>query len=599
MKETYFSQLSRILFTQGVSGGDIGISTIALIAAWHEGRNIDNPQQLFLEFANRLDESDPSDGIKTAQDWLTDPNLKPLQWDTLQHALDVLQKSPARPIDWSAELSDCVTNASAGHFGFSPTLPVSRALARIIDIPISQSCACLFPGSALVAWVLSADREVTFYSAQQDLAVIMALAARAACRTLHVDRRNPFDGSYMPAQHSFDSDDNQPPFDRFDHIFSAPPFGVRISNGPSKGMPFETYQIDRLAKRATKSFTSIVTDGVLFRESRNEAELRRRLAEQYETTVMSLPQGMFGPTSGISTSLLHLEPGPSDAVRLIDGRSMEKSSSGRIQEQLIVRHLEDFHGFEQKDETRTDIFKLDELEAANFSLLPDRYLRSESLAQIEDALQNREQVALEQVADVVRNKAPTPIRDVVEDPPLAALEIAPADIVDGNVRIPRRQLAFERDQAGAIEKVTVDAGDILVSIKGNVGVIGIVGPDATLAKVMGEPWVVSQSLAIIRWRPNNQYPSSEVLNAMLTAPWVREKLESMSGGATVRTLPISAVRSLPIPIPSAEECAEASEKLQEINAMREDIAVRVKNIGEARQTLWAHLWHVAPDFGDY
>ena len=96
---------------------------------------------------------------------------------------------------------------------------------------------------------------------------------------------------------------------------------------------------------------------------------------------------------------------------------------------------------------------------------------------------------------------------------------------------------------------------------------------------------------------NPHVPSPEILNALLTAPWVREKLESMSGGATVRTLPISAVRSLALPVPTAEDCAQADEELKLAADMREDIETRMRNLAQAKSALWHKLWHLPPEIG--
>lgn len=71
----------------------------------------------------------------------------------------------------------------------------------------------------------------------------------------------------------------------------------------------------------------------------------------------------------------------------------------------------------------------------------------------------------------------------------------------------------------------------------------------------------------------------------------------MSGGATVRTLPISAVRSLSLPVPTAEDCAQAEEELKLAAEMREDIETRKQNLAQAKNALWHKLWHLPPEIG--
>lgn len=595
MLKPIINQLTDLFFRRGMASQSVALSATALLVSWHEGRTDGGAHALFSMLADRLDDRPNYDALTDAADWLRDPSLSAIQWDAIEDGLELLRKTNPGPIDWTSELSACFAHDREMQFGFNLSMPLARAVARMVDIPISESCACLFSSSATLAWALSGDRDVTLFVSEREKAIVIALMARAACRSLKVDVRNPIDGSYAPAYATRDDPDRDPPFDRFDHIISMPHFGTRIAEGPAKGMPFEAYQIEKLARHATQSFSTIVTDGVLFRESRQETELRRRLVERNHATVLSLPPGMFWPISGVSTSLLRLEPLAGGKVRLIDGRSMDRTSSGRLQENLIVRHLERFQGLQPVEESRTTIVAIGELEAANFSLLPDRYLRSEGLSLVENALKERPQVTLAEIADIERSKAPIPLREMTVNLPITALEIAPSDIVDGVVGMPKREQVFDADQESAIAKVSVQSGDILVSIKGNVGIIGKVGMGATLAEVMKEPWIVSQSLAIIRRTPNPHVPSAEVLNALLTAPWVQEKLESMSGGATVRTLPISALRSLSLPLPTAEDCAQAEEELRLIAEMREDIEIRIQNLSQARRALWHKLWHLPPE----
>ncbi|MFZ5663838.1 MAG: N-6 DNA methylase [Pseudomonadota bacterium] len=594
MEKTLLSQLSDLFFHRGFTSQGVAISATALLAAWHESRSDSNVPKLFATLADRLAGCLEHDAIYAARQWLQDPGLTSTQWEVLEKGLALLHQANPGPIDWTAELSSCLAYDRQMQFGANMSLPLARAVARAIAIPMSGSCACLFISSASIAWALSSDREVTLYASEGDAGIVIALMARAACRTLKVDRRNPIDASYMPASVMRDDPNRTVPFGRIDHIISVPPLGMRVSDGPAKGMSFEAYQLQKLAPHARHSFSTIISDGLLFRESRQDVELRRSLAETFKTTVLSLPTGMFWPATGVQSSVLSLEPAGPGRVRVIDGRSMDRTSTGRVQESLIVKHLEQFQGLQSRDPSASKDIGRSELAAANFSFVPDRYLRSDNLAQVETAMSLSPLVTLADIAEIERPKAPIPLRDDNQTGSITAMEIAPSDVVDGLVTAPKRQLAFDRDQATSIAKVTVREGDILVSIKGNVGIIGMVALDVSAIYRMGEPWIISQSLAIIRLKPNPHVPSPEILHALLTAPWVREKLESMSGAATVRTLPISAVRSFSLPVPTAEECALADEELAKMAQLRSEIEIQMDNLAQAKSALWHRLWHVTP-----
>lgn len=598
MQKAIVDQIAEVLFTRGLRSQDVSLSAAGILAAWHETRTSGSARALFAQLANRLQGYAEHDGLTAAADWLTDPGLPAMQWEALEAGLEKLRKLSPGPIDWSAELTSCLVQDRHMQFGLNLPLPLARAVSRLIDVPISDTCVCLFDGATTIAWTLSGDRPVTLFASEQYQAIIVAMMARAACRSLTVDIRNPISGSYSAVQSMRDEPERTPPFSEADHIISVPPIGARVSDGSLKGVPFEAYQIEKLKDRAKRSFSTIVGDGILFRESRYEADLRRCLVEEHATTVVSLPQGMFWPAPGLPINVVQLKPQPVAQTRLINGRAIEKAGSGRAQESLIVRHLDQFHGLRSDDTSKCAVIKRDELADAHYVLLPERYLKSEELAQIEDAIQELPKIALEQIALIERSKAPIPIRDAGDQATITALEIAPSDVVDGIVRSPKKQQAFAKDQAAAVARVTVQHGDILVSIKGNVGIIGMVGLDAFLSEALDEPWIISQSLAIIRWQPNPHIPSPEILNAVLTAPWVREKLESMSGGGTVRTLPMSAVRSFALPVPTAEDCAEAASELELLGEMRQDIETRTQNLAQAKNALWHKLWHLPPEIGE-
>lgn len=595
MHDTLVGRITRGLYAHGIRGSDACVGAVALVTAWFEDRATDNPKDLFQAMARRLHGASHADGLSAAADWLEDPGYSSSEWDALAAAQSELRIAPLGPIDWTAELdASFLDRRFAPDIG--PTTSIAKSLNRVLDIPLTESCACMFSATTSLAWVMSGNREVTLFVADRDLAIIVALLARSASRGLNVDRRNPMDGTFTPSRYMDELVDREPPFDRFDHIITLPPFGMRVQSGEQRGLPFEAAQIERLAPRATKTFSTIVADGMLFRENRQEAALRQNLIERYDATIMSLPGGIFMPASGVQASIMRLERSPSEkSVLLVDGRSFEKPSTGKALEQQIARHLETFQGLRPRDEDRGIVIEWDELEASNFSLLPERYIKSASLARIENSLRDRTVASLVNVATIERAKAPLQMRDPGEDPPLTAMEIAPSDLEGGIVGSPRRQLAFEEDQASAISKITVQPGDVLVSIKGNVGRVGLVGLGASLAEIMNDPWVVSQSLAIIRLKPDGPISSPEVLNAILTAPWVQEKLESMSGGATVRTLPISALRSLSIPLPTREEADRAEQNLAEVDELRAKVADLVRNIEETRSAVWHSLWHVLPE----
>jgi N-6 DNA Methylase len=463
VSETLFQQLLPILLRQSISSNKVAPIAVALLVAVQEDQTSNDAATLFQGLARRLTPQFAGDASELVADWLNDPGLSSMEMEAIAQTLAFLKSKGSAPIDWSSELAQ----ALSGPYSFGLTLPVSRAISRAINLPLTGTCACLFQSSASIAWVLSADREVTIFPADRDMSIILTLLARAACRPLKVNRRNPVDGTHMPAPFAYESHDHRPPFEAFDYIISAPPFGPRVQEGPNRGMSYEVLQAQKLLPLAHRSFTMLVPDGILFRETRSEVEFREQLLHDNEVKVTSLPTGIWLGSTGIQTSIVSIKPRKSGTVTFVDGRTMDSTSrSGRGQEMLVLEHLD------MLDEAPTALVPVEELEANAFSLAVSRYVLSDDAAKVEAALENRQSIRLGDIARIIRPKAPLASRgqqepltgfsrpkgrrgapEPVFDEFIGASEITPSDIVDGQVELVGREVFFDPREAARVHAV--------------------------------------------------------------------------------------------------------------------------------------------------
>jgi hypothetical protein len=550
--------------------------------------------ELFSAIAACLPKRPHQDAIDHAFEWLADP---PLSLEQMRAAADALRPllaaAPQAAIDWDAE-ADFLFQALGQSGATAMSLGIAGALAPLLGIPAGATCGCVFSASAALAWELAKIGDVRLHASEIEIARLVAVLAFAAGRPMTVDRRNPIDGSFMPVgRESWRGERDEIVVEDADYIVSIPPFGMRIVDAAGrKAPPYEGRQIALLLPKARKSLLTLIPDGLLFREARSDVGLRKQLVLSASLTVASLPAGLWGRHTSISTSLLRIEPGAAPAISFVDLRRMGARSVGRVQDRLVAQHLSQWRTLAEVEPTRRAVIPIGEVADNAWALLPDRYIRHERLAALDAALGSADAVSLEEVAAIERPKAPRPLLDGKAPPALLCREIAPADIVDGLVRPPRRTVAFDSDEAARARNVAVRGGDLVVSIKGNVGIVGQVPAEADLAEVMGEPWIVSQSLAIVRLKPNASMASADALAAIVTAPFVRERLESLSGGSIIATLPMSALRGLHIPLPPPEELARADAEMAAIEEMRQDISRRAENLAERRRALWSQLWNV-------
>lgn len=581
------AKLAHALSTQtGVRSIEAMPIALAVIVAAASGLDGSSPPDMLSKLAQQLQPADEADALTRVRDWLEDIDLSVAQLKGLQGFLPIHVPDV---IDWTAELEALIDEARYRE-PFIPISPrIGQAIGAALKIPTTDAIACLFAGSATIAWGLAADRPVTLHVTNWQVEVIMALLAHVDGRALRVDRRNPIETIPYDDVGSFAfRESHAPQPGAYDHLIVVPPLGYRMKEGPSAGMLFEAWQVEQLAQRPRKSFATIVTDGLLFRESRNEVAFREQLCTMGGLSVTSLPPGIFGRASGVQVDLLKIDQTDRPEATFIDGRTMERiSRSGREQEDLIVKQLESLGAAPSRT------VGIEELAASNYNLLPNRYIVSDELARMDEALSARHTVRLGDIAKVLRPRAPQPVRGDPSDDDVIGLEIAVADIVDGKVGAPSKEIRFPARERMSVGKVRVEMDDILVSVKGNVGAVGIVGMGAILDELMDTPQiVVSQSLAIIRLQRGSPIRKPRVLAGILSSPQMRAKLQALAGGTTVPSLPISALQDLAIPVPEADEAFEIEGRLEELDAMQEDIEERIRNRRIMQDAMWRIFWNI-------
>ena len=570
----------------GISRSDLAPAAIAALVA--ADRGLKRHDRVFQELALLLSPRDAADARLRAREWLQDE----LSQDHVHAILARWPNAEPGSVDWTAELETLV-DVMRNRGPFVPISPkTGAAFADALMIPENESVACLYAGSATIAWALAGARPATLHVTQWETEIIMALLEFADGRPLRVDRRNPLEMVPIAGSGFQLREEHSPRPGNYDHLVAVPPVGARLRDGAAAGMLFEAWQVGQLAPRAGKSLVSLATDGPLFRESKAEVEFRRRLAETTRLTVTSLPPGMFGRAYGVQVNMLKVERGAGGVVRFVDGRSMERvSRSGREQEDLVVRQLE------KLADAPEAMVRPEDLAANNFNLLPSRYVVPGELARLEQVLASRPTARLGDLARIVRPRAPQPNRSDPADDDCIAMEIAVSDIVEGKVGRPSKEIRFPARERSSVNKVQVAGDDILVSIKGNVGVVGITDLSADLDDLHGTPQVISQSLAIVRPRLGGAIRSPRVIAAILGSPQMRAKLQAMAGGTTVPTLSISVLQDLPIPVPGLEEALEIESNLDDLDAMQKQIDDRAANRRMLQKLLWQKIWDLPPGPG--
>lgn len=584
------SKLRDLLWQEGVQQSDFALVIAAYVTAGqlrHTPRSGD--QSWMAQLASRLPNSAEANGLAHAKEWLQDDfgllGSRRSAVDNFWYA------HPATPLGGKV-LDDVagriLREADAAAPVFIPA-DIAVAVADLVAPPNGEPCTCIFAPLANVAWQLAAQREVEFWPGDPTIAMAVALLAFAGRKNLHTRYRNPIDGGLGPVFEDFTRLGRASPVREADHIIAAPPFGVRAKDAAGRSFPIEMVQIQSLLPKANKSFQALVSDGILFRETRGEADFRTQLLHSHAVSVTSLPAGMWGRQANVSAALLKLVPGLAQTITFRNGRDIPGQTSMRPSTTAIAGQVAKVARAELPDDQVAEV-EVAVVLANGSILLPAQYIRSASDRMLQSALSAGQSVKLADVADIERPKAPAPTQEPADDD-ILCYEVTPADIVDGFIREPNREIRFSAEDRKQVGNITIEFGDIVVSIKGGIGLVGQMDIGASIAAAVTRPWVVSQSLAIIRYRKNELVANASLLGSILSAPWVQDRLKALSAGSAVKILPIAALRSLDIPVP--EDLAATMKTLKNIDEMRDRVANLQKNLSDERHMLWRRLWNMA------
>ena len=534
------------------------------------------------------------DGLAHAAEWIGELSEMPIQ--SLQ-ALQSLQGRMAREVDTDHPRTALLVALqvleglfTSRHLGLTPAL--SSAVLDMLDVGADERVLCAFPMTAPLALRAAQNAEVTFFVGDPVVSMVTALLGLATQGKLVVDRRDPLSGAYMGSRRWRDTLDLPLSGQGFDHVVSFPPIGVTYEIGgqhtPKRSIAAEQLQFIDMGEAWSKSMITIVSDGFLSRGSSADAAFRRELGTQGLAAVTSLPTGVWGRSSGLQTSLIEMRRGDADNICFVDGRSLA-SRRARASSSELGQHLAGLPSIITDWPERVAAVPVEELEANQFNLTVERYVKSALVQRMEATLERHQVASLHDIAEIVRPQAAKPLRGDDDSASFGALEITTADIVNGTLSKPERHVRFAQDDRDRVLKSAVRAGDLVISVKGKVGVVGVV-PEAADRSGKDGPWVISQSFAILRLRKTSPIDDERILAAILSAPCAEERLRGLAGGSTVPIISMSDLRDFAIPIPDQSVMDHAAYELDQLRGNMMIVARMNRKIQQDRQKIWSQLW---------
>jgi hypothetical protein len=558
------------LLSAGVIAGYREHSDLLLRDCWEQAERSGLPKE-----ASSLVWS--SDGAGRVQDWVNVKLLGLLADFTDQFA----------PQEW--EFADAVAEIIGNEVG-GYDFGMCDAIVTLLQAP---------PGS--VVWIpFDGTGQLTIRALRQGLKVVLDGPSQSrwsvlAIKLLAVIAGKAGDLSTDAGLRAIDAQE----VDRsFDYLIACPPIGLKLqpgagwrrwegcelglagSEGIYKRIAGQNFvQLDRAEPWAMAAlwprvkFRAVFVTGpnVLFAKGQ-EQRLREFLilGLQQPSVVATLPPKLLHH-SGIPVALTVFDRTQTTrSVRMVDSSSMtiESKSTMRFSRQLDSTELVCAIQSQEEIDGIAKTVSLDEVAAQECNLMPVRYLKALALGDFD-------RVALGDLVDVV-------IRGPVVSKDATAVEVQEVGIVDldrwGELHGP-----FVKNttvQAKKLPECSLQPEDIIISIKGTIGKVGLIGVSANKSS----PVVCGQSVIAIRPRRNEI--ETTALYLYLRSEDFRGQLDAFRVGAAVaHVTPATLLQEVKVPRQSLLNQATARERYAELCSLEHDAEMAYQRIEEIRRSL--------------
>jgi type I restriction enzyme M protein len=353
----------------------------------------------------------------------------------------------------------------------------------------------------------------------------------------------------------------------------------------------EALQVAHLLAQTRERLVIIVPEGFLFRTAGGERDYKEHLVRRgLLSSVIRLPRDVLAPYTNVQSSILIFESARArgtdvlfvDATEELSGKAaLRQENTGQAVEQILSIMKARRAGPISARAT------YDQIAAQDFNISVDRYVRSERERLISNVLDRALTLELIDIAEIIRPQAVASraqqrlefgdIAEIVGPPTIASgkgepirtfREVSLQDIqLDGLIRQPSKLVDIDDKGLGRAARQQLEPGDVLLSVRGRVGPVGIVPQ----TRDDDSPWIPAQTFVILRLRSSSPIKSPIVLYRYLASPLGQGLLQSLSTGATVPMIQMGDVKSLRVIIPALEEQRAIEHQHSKVLKLRNEI----------------------------
>jgi type I restriction enzyme M protein len=377
---------------------------------------------------------------------------------------------------------------------------------------------------------------------------------------------------------------------RFASAIAVPPMGVRYDREVIENDLFNRFtektvsgsvlQLQHLIAQTAGRIVAVVPNSVLFSVGA-ERSFRQELIERGAIeAVIALPSGLL-TGSAIPTSVLVLTTTKqSQQIRFVNANS-EQFCKSATRKRAELTHIEVLVKLARGVESSTCAIAVrpEQVCSNDFNLEVGRYVLDDAAQKLEQILANLPLMKLGEHVEIIRSR-----QHSTSSSGVAVQEVQASDIPDfGAIVSASKDSLFDLDSPKA-KTYFLQAGDILLAIKGSVGKVGIV-PEAPPAGEGG--WVAGQSFVVLRSMKNASYEPKALL-VYLRSEIGQALLSRLVVGASMPTIQLTSLKDLGIPSITQEAMSTAAEILEyEVQIQKE-----IQQLRSKQASLASALWNL-------
>jgi len=340
---------------------------------------------------------------------------------------------------------------------------------------------------------------------------------------------------------------------QFDCVLSFPPMGLATNNKFLDSDKFNRFKFHKVkSSRDIAHFEHILAQtkskavvlmpvGFTYRAS-DEAFRKSLIEANILEAVIQLPPNLHNATSIETTLFVINKNKDNNKVHFINLK--DSSFIKREGRKLILNDIDkifDIYIGAKEIENISALISSKDIADNNYSFAIDRYILSKEAMKLKVLLSNYHLMQLENLAEVRRSQA---FKD--EEEGQVVYELSPSDFAQAGFTTECTRTKEIGSQIKKLETYKLQPYDVLVSTKGTIGKIGIVGN-------ITNTFITSQAIQVIRFNGENVKEKAIELYMFFKSTLGQSLLKQLVAGVAMPLIATSEIKQLKIPILSESE----------------------------------------------